>query len=971
MDYSTYDVDEIEIRFGKFNNNYFTSSISEEKFKDVLNHYKEGYEEVFDERLLLIDKDSKYTVTTDKIYKSIRDPYTSLRETTFNNHPSVVFYSTKRSLKKVDLKELNVRISKSNEVQLPQKPLNNEFERKVQYQRIKDRRSFIDGSFRVDLTIIINPDNTKTFEIECEIIDNVTHKIVVDQINKINKLMDKSNQIYEPLYSYMSFVLKKQITTPQEIHRALASKPVPFEMNSFDKIVTNKYIVSKKADGERIILVNYDEKQYHISSKQIVVTDVSQLKNLFFGNFNFVFDCERIGYGKDSYLLVFDFLVFGNEDLRKHSLSQRLSFLHKYQKYYTSDIRIKDYQWLSPPDILFETINSMLDKPSEFKTDGLIFTPNDDTNKIYKWKPPTLNTIDMLYKDGKLYVGDVNNILIDMAVIMKDEFGIHPIKFNKSMLNSNIIYEFNFDKNSNSFILHKQRDDKIKPNFYTVAISVMRNILNPITDETIRGIDLKYMRRIHNKCKREIISKIPGKVLLDIGSGRGGDLSKWSNFSKILCVEPNKDNLQEFVRRMLEDSYIQNDKVFTKDMQTIVICQTYGQDTTGILNDLTAYFGSTKVDVISMFDSMTFFFDTPKSIESLQLLIKETNPTYFIGKYMDIKTLSPPFSLIYDSWELHSIDVQENRSYGNKVKIIIPDSIVETQEEYVVDFDLLANQLLSQNSMRLKTKDPLDPDIIDDEYLSTLSTSQRELSKKYIMFVFVSNTPQITKDTSTLEDKLEKLSLNNDKIVKYNEEGGDRYQKYKRDLDKIYGREFKEAKERDKKYDWSLKDDYDGWFKESDEFKNFDISLYKSKISKLELPTNKDTLTSPNILITPEYMKFMVISGEKYKHISVIDGDVHHAIVRCMSKKYMDKFESIDTEGFHTIPSKLFVDRVRYIEKLGLSKDSIIDICTKLDATIVIHQNNDIEHPVTIGSGKRKARVISYDEGKYWCSLIN
>lgn len=58
----------------------------------------------------------------------------------------------------------------------------------------------------------------------------------------------------------------------------------------------------------------------------------------------------------------------------------------------------------------------------------------------------------------------------------------------------------------------------------------------------------KMVRSFHNKCKVELLHRWcpPRSSLLDVGSGRGGDLLKWSVLDlNVTAVEPNKELLNE------------------------------------------------------------------------------------------------------------------------------------------------------------------------------------------------------------------------------------------------------------------------------------------------------------------------------------------------------------------------------------------------------------------------------------------
>ena len=99
------------------------------------------------------------------------------------------------------------------------------------------------------------------------------------------------------------------------------------------------------------------------------------------------------------------------------------------------------------------------------------------------------------------------------------------------------------------------RTDRDKPNKQQVALETWRSIHSPIPSESITGNNLSAMRTYHNQTKLRLLKRVfsSGKysTLLDIGSGRGGDLSKWLKvgFYRVFAVEPDHSNLAIMAQR--------------------------------------------------------------------------------------------------------------------------------------------------------------------------------------------------------------------------------------------------------------------------------------------------------------------------------------------------------------------------------------------------------------------------------------
>lgn len=63
------------------------------------------------------------------------------------------------------------------------------------------------------------------------------------------------------------------------------------------------------------------------------------------------------------------------------------------------------------------------------------------------------------------------------------------------------------------------------------------------------------LRKLHNNCKRELITKWVrnGSTVLDCGCGRGGDWHKWRSVkAKIFAIDPDDESLAEAEKRALD-----------------------------------------------------------------------------------------------------------------------------------------------------------------------------------------------------------------------------------------------------------------------------------------------------------------------------------------------------------------------------------------------------------------------------------
>lgn len=201
---------------------------------------------------------------------------------------------------------------------------------------------------------------------------------------------------------------------------------------------------------------------------------------------------------------------------------------------------------------------------------------------------------------------------------------------------------------------------------------------------------LEGMRAYHNRRKEEFLELATPGVLLDLGSGRGGDLGKWERldmFSRILAVEPNEDNLTEFRSRL--------QKTYKKLQGKVTTLQAGAEETAKVVSAL----GGT-ADTITMMLSLTFFFRTRAMLDQLiETLNKTSKPgTVFMATF-------PAGSRVLEAFS-DSSDVKGGRrvlrlpdpavrmelatevvpgELAPRVYVSFEDTIVEYQTEWLVD----------------------------------------------------------------------------------------------------------------------------------------------------------------------------------------------------------------------------------------------------------------------------------------------
>jgi hypothetical protein len=186
--------------------------------------------------------------------------------------------------------------------------------------------------------------------------------------------------------------------------------------------------------------------------------------------------------------------------------------------------------------------------------DGLILTRGSSSylSPVWKWKPQV--TVDLLAtSDGHLYAGGNKEVTSLFSLLLPSSF---PCPW------SGVVVEWKVEDPKTLTPL-RPRPDKRSPNSYEVVLHNLTSL--PLT-HLWTGLGCFLMRKYHNQVKRQLLRqgirylrrKLGGsrKPLrsLDIGSGQGGDLNKWSELTQVFCVEPKKESRREFRERVAASS---------------------------------------------------------------------------------------------------------------------------------------------------------------------------------------------------------------------------------------------------------------------------------------------------------------------------------------------------------------------------------------------------------------------------------
>lgn len=359
------------------------------------------------------------------------------------------------------------------------------------------------------------------------------------------------------------------------------------------------------------------------------------------------------------------------------------------------------------------------------KYDGLIFQPiyfidrrtgmPDATKPIWykntktlKWKPPGVMTIDFLLEPSaqeNLFIlkvsGSIGKMTQDVPFMgskrhpLKDFATIYvPDGTFENLPVTNEIMECTYNASEGMFEIFRRRIDRTRPNWEGVASDVWDDIMEPIPLATLEGNSLQVARKFFNQVKLDILKTHfrQGDSVVDIGSGRGGDLLKYAEIKlrKVYALEKDQDNLDELKRRLeglKEGNYDPIVEPLNLD----------ASKTADVLNSVTE-----PVNGVVAFFSLTFFSANKKTYDGLletidKLLVPGGK---FVGIVMDghgtfdlleknrhDRGIEPdePSVVETESFSIEQLSEFDQNPLGNKIKVTIKDPSGTVQKTMLTD----------------------------------------------------------------------------------------------------------------------------------------------------------------------------------------------------------------------------------------------------------------------------------------------
>jgi hypothetical protein len=549
-----------------------------------------------------------------------------------------------------------VRFSKNIEIQSSSKIFDSISSNNIN-QRTRNRTIYILSSIiQIHITEIQEGNTEIEIEIDSTKIENVKH--LIQLIKPIFQLLYPKLNSY---YSFSRFKAEKLGMLPSFI--TPLTRPVNIQEKHFTPNLL-KYGVTNKLDGIEYKL--WFHKKDH-TKMDIILFNNTQL--WFVQRLPFVIEndlplliCEVVNHSSGLQIHVFDISSpydyntksynLKNIDILPERLNQAqniVSFVMKevQKKSISLDFQLKVKHFEIPSEessqLLVGSIQKMLFymgteyglNGMEEENDGIILEPIESSLSLptLKWKFPSKvsidfkmkkqskssNTYDLLASNGSSFSyleheWDIRSRKIYATITFRQNDICEGL--NCSQLD-NLIGEFIFS--NKEWKLLRIRWDKNKPNSGIVASETYKDIINiktlPWVISNIQKIEIEKdntfipvsdtYRKYANLIKKDMIEIwCENKSVLDIGSGMGGDMSKYQDVKvkQLYMVEPNKYHIQELRNRL-------------KDMNINIpykIIETGGENYSLISSSI-----NSKVDIVSMMLSLTYFYSSENKLDEL------------------------------------------------------------------------------------------------------------------------------------------------------------------------------------------------------------------------------------------------------------------------------------------------------------------------------------------------------------------
>lgn len=443
----------------------------------------------------------------------------------------------------------------------------------------------------------------------------------------------------------------------------------------YDNMIQNPVAISIKADGTRMLLLMYQSGIFFITSSLDLIplntsksSDIKDIKNI---TKPILIDGELMNIKGQYIYYAFD-LLYADKSYVNEPYTTRHKLIHEFLPS-TINTNISDMKLvtlkikpiITPTTVpeFFKAVDLSLNDP--LPKDGIIITHINKpySNPVYKYKEPHMMTVDFFIGPDKTLGTFDDGIKYHKELVPLDIDKYAPI---------GIVAEFEYI-NPTTWKFKRMRIDKSIPNSERVYQSIIKLHRDPIRKVDITGKSMSLMRKYHNRVKDTIydfLAKEGIDTILDLGSGKGGDLPKWiRNNMSVDAIEPDITNIKDLISRASTfasmDSEIYIDEfTYDKYEPTGLVVQETSTKIIGSCWDVTIYpekaenfYPRREVGAITSFNSATFF--GPQTISCLLDCVSPDNSLgYVVFMVMDGKVLKKEFLSNSNSYESPLISIK-------------------------------------------------------------------------------------------------------------------------------------------------------------------------------------------------------------------------------------------------------------------------------------------------------------------------
>lgn len=413
----------------------------------------------------------------------------------------------------------------------------------------------------IDIISYISNENKK-YRVEVEILDinNIDLDVFINIIKKICSVLQDS---FKEFVTKLDWTTIKSLTKEKydDFHLEKEKFQKPVTMTNIFEVLNkpNDWLVTPKIDGVRRFIYILEDIVFSIDLTGNIRFVCNVEKTICDGTV--IIDSECL----DDIYNIIDIVVYDEKYIGNKSFSYRQNKINDIILHLQQEIFIaKPYKTYNTFYELAQIYNLWL---TNYNIDGLIFVKKhtDYMQRVIKWKD--INTVDleMSILDNNIilktcnnhivYTSDSDNNIVNIEITKDENNVINTIKFENSIIydlsrNDELklgIWEFSVIGNKYNII--RSRQDKSKANSKYIFD---KNVNPSLPVNVFTGIGSTMMRKYHNKIKHLLLNNLnsDNSVILDIGTGQGGDITKWKKAKQVYCIEPNEVSINEMIERI-------------------------------------------------------------------------------------------------------------------------------------------------------------------------------------------------------------------------------------------------------------------------------------------------------------------------------------------------------------------------------------------------------------------------------------